>query len=180
MDWFFVNLVYIGCGEKAIYIPTKKVTPNVVINTLLEGTISMAILLFEQERFILLILTKESSQGLNVVQIPIVYYFLEVFPEDVTSLPPERVVEFSIDLVPGSAPILVAPYRMSQMELRELKNQLEDLLLKHFIRPSVSLWGAPVLLVKKKDDGVCLCIDYKQLNKVTIKNKYSLPRIDDF
>ncbi|MCI45885.1 hypothetical protein A2U01_0067124, partial [Trifolium medium] len=68
---------------------------------------------------------------------------------------------------------------MSPVELRELKSQLEELLRKHFIRPSVSPWGAPVLLVKKKDGTMRLCIDYRQLNKVTIKNKYPLPRIDD-
>ncbi|GAU22844.1 hypothetical protein TSUD_282110 [Trifolium subterraneum] len=82
-------------------------------------------------------------------------------------------------LSPRSQPISVAPYRMSPLELRELKSQLEELLQKHFNRPSVSPWGAPVLLVKKKDGTMRLCIDYRQLNKVTIKNKYSLPRIDD-
>jgi hypothetical protein len=105
--------------------------------------------------------------------------FLDVFPDDITSLPPEREIEFSIDLMPGAQPISVAPYRMSPVELRELKSQLEELLRKHFIRPSVSPWGAPVLLVKKKDGTMRLCIDYRQLNKVTIKNKYPLPRIDD-
>ena len=88
-------------------------------------------------------------------------------------------MEFSIDLIPGTAPISVSPYRMAPLELRELKGQLEELMAKHFVRPSVSPWGAPVLLVKKKDGGMRLCIDYRQLNKVTIKNKYPLPRIDD-
>ena len=77
-------------------------------------------------------------------------YFPDVFPEEVNELPPEREVEFSIDLVPGTRPISMAPYRMSAVELAELKSQLEDLLDKKFIRPSVSPWGAPVLLVKKK------------------------------
>ncbi|GAU41957.1 hypothetical protein TSUD_135710 [Trifolium subterraneum] len=88
-------------------------------------------------------------------------------------------VEFSIDLVPGTSPISMAPYRMSASELNELKKQLEELLEKKFIRPSVSPWGAPVLLVKKKEGSMRLCIDYRQLNKATIKNKYPLPRIDD-
>ena len=104
---------------------------------------------------------------------------IKVFPADITSLPPEREIEFSIDLIPGAEPVSVAPYRMSPLELKELKSQLEDLIQKHFIRPSVSPWGAPVLLVKKKDGSMRLCIDYRQLNKVTIKNKYPLPRIDD-
>nr|KYP63954.1 Transposon Ty3-I Gag-Pol polyprotein [Cajanus cajan] len=88
-------------------------------------------------------------------------------------------MEFSIDLVPGAGPVSVAPYRMAPAELVELKGQLEDLLEKQLVRPSVSLWGAPVLLVKKKDGGSRLCVDYRQLNKLTIKNKYPLPRIDD-
>ncbi|MCI54208.1 RNA-directed DNA polymerase (Reverse transcriptase), partial [Trifolium medium] len=85
----------------------------------------------------------------------------------------------TIDLVPGTGPISMAPYRMSASELKELKKQLEDLLEKKFIRLSVSPWEAPVLLVKKKDGSMRLYIDYRQLNKVTIKNKYPLPRIDD-
>ena len=89
-------------------------------------------------------------------------------------------MEFSIGLAPGTGPISIAPYRMSPLELRELKVQLEELISKRFIRPSASPWGAPVLLVKKKDGSMRLCIDYRQLNKVTVKNKYPLPRIDDF
>jgi hypothetical protein len=81
-------------------------------------------------------------------------------------------LNFSIDLIPGAEPVSVAPYRMSPLELKELKTQLEELIQKHFIRPSVSPWGAPVLLVKKKDGIMRLCIDYRQLNKVTIKNKF--------
>jgi hypothetical protein len=88
-------------------------------------------------------------------------------------------LNFSIDLVPGTKPVSMTRYRMSASELAELKKQLEDLLDKKFIRPSVSPWGAPVLLVKKKDGSMRLCIDYRQLNKVTIKNRYPLPRIDD-
>ena len=88
-------------------------------------------------------------------------------------------MEFAIELVPGTGPISIAPYRMSPLELSELKTQLEELLEKQFVRPSVSPWGAPVLLVKKKDGSMRLCVDYRQLNKVTIKNRYPLPRIDD-
>ena len=105
--------------------------------------------------------------------------FNDVFPGELPGLPPEREIEFSIELVPGTNPIFIAPYRMAPSELRELKVQLQDLLDKGFIRPSASPWGAPVLFVKKKDGTLRLCIDYRQLNKVTIKNKYPLPRIDD-
>jgi len=88
-------------------------------------------------------------------------------------------LNFSIDLVPGTKPVSMTPYRMSTSELAELKKQLEDFLEKKFVRPSVSPWGAPVLLVRKKDNSMRLCINYRQLNKVTIKNRYPLPRIDD-
>jgi hypothetical protein len=88
-------------------------------------------------------------------------------------------VEFSIDLVPGTQPIHKAPYRMAPTELKELKEQLQELLDWGFIRPSVSPWGAPVLFVKKNDGSMRMCIDYRELNRVTIKNKYPLPRIDD-
>ena len=102
--------------------------------------------------------------------LPIVSEFPDVFPDDISDLPPEREVEFAVDLVPGTSPVSMSPYRMSASELRELKKQLEELLEKRFIRPSVSLWGAPVLLVKKKDGSMRLCVDYRQLNKVTIKS----------
>ena len=94
-------------------------------------------------------------------------------------MPPDRDVEFVIDLVPGTAPIAKRPYRMAASELAELKKQLEELQRIGFIRPSSSPWGAPVLFVKKKDGSMRLCVDYRALNEVTIKNKYPLPRIDD-
>ena len=90
-----------------------------------------------------------------------------------------REVEFAIELVLGSQSISKPPYRMAPAELKELKEQLEDLLHKGFLRPSISPWRAPVLFVKKKDGTIRLCIDYWELNKITIKNKYPLPRIDD-
>ena len=105
--------------------------------------------------------------------------FLDVFPDNLPGLPPEREIDFPIDLVPGTAPISLPPYRMAPTELKELKTQLQELVDRGFIRPSISPWGAPVLFVKKKDDTWRLCIDYRQLNKVTIRNKYPLPRIDD-
>ena len=91
----------------------------------------------------------------------------------------KREMEFAIDLVPRTAPISKTPYKMALVELKKLKAQLQELLDKGFIRPSVSLWGTPVLLVKKNDGSIRLCIDYRELNKVTMRNKYPLPRIDD-
>ncbi|XP_015971187.1 uncharacterized protein LOC107494661 [Arachis duranensis] len=112
-------------------------------------------------------------------QIQVVRNFLEVFSEDISEFPPQREIEFTIELVPGARPVSIALYKMAPIELVELKTHLEELLNKRFIRSSVSPWGAPVLLVKKKDRGMRLCVDYRQLNKVTVKNKYPLPRIDD-
>ena len=111
--------------------------------------------------------------------IPVVSEFSEVFPTDLPGLPPDRDIDFCIDVEPGTRPISIPPYRMAPAELKELKEQLQDLLSKGFIRPSVSPWDAPVLFVKKKDGSMRMCIDYRQLNKVTIRNKYPIPRIDD-
>ncbi|WMV38295.1 hypothetical protein MTR67_031680 [Solanum verrucosum] len=102
-----------------------------------------------------------------------------VFPDDLLGVPPERGIDFGINLLWYIQPISIPPYRMALTEPKELKYQLKDSLDKGFIRPSISPWGAPVLFVRRKDGLLCMCIDYRQLNKVTIKNKYPLPRIDD-
>jgi hypothetical protein len=94
-------------------------------------------------------------------------------------MPPERELEFTIDLKLGTEPIERTPYRMSTPELQELKMQLKELLDLGLIHPSVSPWGVPVIFIRKKDGSWRLCIDYRQLNKETIKNQYPLPRIDD-
>ena len=104
--------------------------------------------------------------------------FPNIFPEDLPGLPPDRDVEFSIELEPSTAPISWHPYRMAPKELVEIKKQLEELLEKSFIRPSSSPWGCPAIFVKKKDETLRMCVDYHPLNAVTIKNKYPLPRID--
>ena len=119
------------------------------------------------------------QEGTRHEDIPIVKEFPDVFPYDISGLPPDREVEFTIDLIPGTEPISIPPYRMAPAELRELKAQLEELLSKGFIRPSISPWGAPILFVKKKDGSLRLCIDYRRLNRVTIRNQYPLPRIDE-
>ena len=119
------------------------------------------------------------ENDLKLEDIPIVRDYPDVFPEDHPGLPLEREVEFTIDLAPGTALISKAPYRMAPMELKELKIQIQELLDKGFIRPIVSPWGAPVVFVKKKDGSMRLCIDYRELNKVTVRNKYPLPQIDD-
>jgi len=111
--------------------------------------------------------------------VPVVREFPDVFHADLRGMPPDRDIDFCIDLAPGTKPISIPPYRMAPPELKELKEQLQDLLNQGFIRPSVSPWGAPVLFVKKKDGSMRMCKDYRQLNKATIKTKYMLPRIDD-
>ena len=99
----------------------------------------------------------------EIKDIPVVQEFSDVFPEDLPGLPPDREIEFTIDVIPGVAPISVPPYRMTPLELQELKKQLQELLDKGYIRPSVSPWGTLVLFVRKKDGTLRLCIDYKKL-----------------
>ncbi|GJV95860.1 putative nucleotidyltransferase, ribonuclease H [Tanacetum coccineum] len=105
--------------------------------------------------------------------------FIDVFLEDLSGLPPQRQVEFRIDLIPGATPVAKSPYRLAPSEMQELSEQLQELQDKGFIRPSHSSWGASILFVKKKDGSLRMCIDYRELNKLTIKNRYPLPRIDD-
>ncbi|GJT03169.1 putative reverse transcriptase domain-containing protein [Tanacetum coccineum] len=122
---------------------------------------------------------EDKSEKKRLEDVSIVQDFPEVFPEDLPGLPPTRQVEFQIDLVPGAAPVARAPYRLAPSEMKELSEQLKELSDKGFIRPSSSPWGAPVLFVKKKDGSFRMCIDYRELNKLTVKNRYPLPRIDD-
>jgi hypothetical protein len=114
----------------------------------------------------------------EIQDIPVVCEFPDVFREDLPGLPLERDVEFVIELKPGTTPISRRSYQMPPNELAELKTQLQDLLEKGFIRPSSSPWGCPAIFVKKKDQTLQMCVDYRPLNEVTIKNKYPLPRID--
>jgi hypothetical protein len=104
---------------------------------------------------------------------------LDVFPEELPGMPPNCEIEFIIELILGTAPILKRSYRMTANQLVELKEQLQELLDKGYIRPSASPWGAPIIFVPKKDGMQRMCVDYRSLNEVTIKNKYPLPRIDD-
>ncbi|GJW98057.1 putative reverse transcriptase domain-containing protein [Tanacetum coccineum] len=120
-----------------------------------------------------------SLESPNIENLSVVREFADVFPDELPGLPPAREIEFGIELIPGAEPISKAPYRMAPVELKELKEQLQEMLENGFIRPSVSPWGAPVLFVKKKDGSMRLCIDYRELNRITIRNRYPLPRIDD-
>jgi hypothetical protein len=115
---------------------------------------------------------------LKLEDILVVQQFSDVFPHDLPGIPPERAIEFKIELQPGTAPIVKASYKMSPVELKELKVQLQGLLDKGYIHPSTSPWGCPALFVEKKDKELRLCVNYRLLNAVTIKNNYPLPRID--
>ena len=116
---------------------------------------------------------------ISLEEVLVVREYPDVFLEDLPGLPPNREIEFEIELAPGTEPISIAPYRMAPTKLKELKIQMEELVSKGFIRLSTSPWGAPVLFVKRKGGSLRLCIDYRQLNRVTIRNQYPLPRIDD-
>nr|GFB31933.1 putative reverse transcriptase domain-containing protein [Tanacetum cinerariifolium] len=122
---------------------------------------------------------KDKSEEKRLEDVPIVRDFRKVFLKDLPGIPPARPVEFQIDMVPGAVPVARAPYRLAPLEMKELAKQLQELSDKGFIRPIYSPWGAPVLFVKKKDESFCMCIDYRELNKLTVKNRYPLLRIDD-
>jgi hypothetical protein len=117
-----------------------------------------------------------ASQG---PMVQVVNEFPNVFHEELPGMPPDRDIEFVIDLKPSIVPIYKSPYRMATLQLAELKEHIKELLEKGYIHPSSSLWGALVIFILKKDGTQRLCVDYRALNKVTIKNKYPLPRIDD-
>ncbi|GKF44067.1 hypothetical protein Tco_0130619 [Tanacetum coccineum] len=122
---------------------------------------------------------EKKSDEKRLEDIPVVREFSKVFLENLPGLPPVRQVEFQIDLIPRAAPVARAPYRLAPSEMQELSDQLQELEDKGFIRPSTSPWGAPVLFIKKKDESFRMCIDYRELNKLTVKNRYPLLRIDD-
>ncbi|GJR60623.1 reverse transcriptase domain-containing protein [Tanacetum coccineum] len=131
--------------------------------------------------FLVQMMKKEETEipERRIKDVPVVRNFPKVFPKDLPGLPSTRQVEFHIELIPGAAPVARAPYRLAPAEMKELAEQLKELSDKGFIRPSSSPWGAPILFVKKKDGSFRMCIDYRELNKLTVKNRYPLPRIDD-
>nr|GEV63997.1 putative reverse transcriptase domain-containing protein [Tanacetum cinerariifolium] len=122
---------------------------------------------------------EDRSERKQLEDVPVIRDFPEVFHKDLSGLPPARPVEFHIDLIPGAAPVARAPYRLAPSKMKELSEQLQELSDKGFIRPSSSPWGASVLFIKKKDGSFRMCIDYRELNKLTVKNRYPLPQIDD-
>ncbi|KAL4013006.1 hypothetical protein IC575_025158 [Cucumis melo] len=181
MDWLAANHASIDCSRKEVTLNPPR-WPLLNLREKGQGRCSVispsaAKLLVVLGILASVVDTREADVSLSSE--PVVRDYPDVFPEELPGLPPHREVEFSIELEPGTVPISRAPYRMAPAELKELKVQLQELLDKGFIRPSVSPWGAPVLFVTKKDGSMRLCIDYRELNKVTVKNRYPLPRIDD-
>ncbi|KAJ9561114.1 hypothetical protein OSB04_006274 [Centaurea solstitialis] len=185
IDWLWKYDATLVCGKKMIKIPLAN-KQKIVIYGDRRNRKTCLISLLKARRclskgclgFLACVLDVKKEKSV-IGNIPVVRDFPEVFQEDLLGLPPDRQVEFSIDLTPGAAPIARAPYRLAPAEMKEMMSQLQELLEKGFIRPSTSPWGAPVLFVKKKDGSMRMCIDYRELNKVTIKNKYPLPRIDN-
>ncbi|KAI3746537.1 hypothetical protein L6452_08971 [Arctium lappa] len=185
MDWLSKNHAEISCSEKILRIPLPGgevlIVPGEKSKRKLKMVSCMKMRKYlrkECDAFLAHVISKEPKQK-RLQDIPVVQEFPEVFPEELPGLPPPRQVEFRIELVPGAAPVAKAPYRLAPSEMQELSEQLQELLDKGFIRPSSSPWGAPVLFVKKKDGAFRMCIDYRELNKLTLKNRYPLPRIDD-
>ncbi|GJY59744.1 putative reverse transcriptase domain-containing protein [Tanacetum coccineum] len=192
MDWLAKNHAVIVCDEKIVRIPygneilivqgdkgakEKKSKLSIISCEKAQKYIEKGCQLFLAQ--VTVKENKDKSEEKRLEDVPTVRDFPEVFPEDLPGLPPTRQVEFQIDLVPGAAPVARAPYRLAPSEMEELSTQLQELSDKGFIRPSSSPWGAPVLFVKKKDGSFRMCIDYRELNKLTVKNRYPLPRIDD-
>jgi hypothetical protein len=168
MDWLSKHKVLINCAKKFVKLTTPEgkeiefVTEPVVTAKGVANRVKVNQLL--------------SSQG---SEMPVVIEFPDVFPEELTGMPPDRDIKFVIELKPGTTPIYKTPYRMATPELAELKEHIKELLEKEFIRPSSSLWGAPMIFVPKKNGIQRLCMDYRALNEVIVKNTYPLPRIDD-
>ncbi|GKA00626.1 putative nucleotidyltransferase, ribonuclease H [Tanacetum coccineum] len=161
MDWLSNYKAKIVCHEKVVRMPLPD---GKVLRVLGERP-------DEKVRFLMCIKKQE--------EIVVVREFPKVFPDDLSGLPPIREIEYQIELIPEATPVAKSPYHLAPSELEELSGQLKELQDKGFIRPSSSPWGGPVLFVKKKDGSFRTCIDYRELNKLTIKNRYPLPRIDD-
>ncbi|GJT69479.1 putative reverse transcriptase domain-containing protein [Tanacetum coccineum] len=183
MDWLSKYHVVIVCDEKLVRVPFG----NKILTfhgdgsnnrhesrlNIISCTKTQKYLLKGYPIFLAYVTTKkaeEKSKEKRLKDVPIVQDFPEVFPEDLSGIPPTRQVGFQIDLIPGAAPMARAPYRLAPSEMKESSDQLKELFDKGFIRPSSSPWGAPVLFVKKKDGSFRMCIDYQELNKLTVKN----------
>jgi hypothetical protein len=168
MDWLSKHKGKINCAKKAVGLTTcsGKEVEYVAENLVTDKAAS--------NRVVLNHLDAASTLDTRTVS-----EFLDVFPEELPGMPPDHEIEFVIELVPGTAPIFKRPYRMAANQIAKLMEQLHELLDKGYICPSASPWGAPIIFVLKKDGTQRMCVDYRSLNEVTIKNMYPLHRIDD-
>ena len=185
MDWLSKHRVIVDCDKKTVRLKCSNLS-EVTVHGIQSGTVPNVILAMQARRLLrkgceaFLALMLDSKRGqIELENILVVKDFPDVFPEELLGIPLVREVDLPIKILSGTAPTSRAPYRMASTELKELKIPLQELLDKRFIRPSVSPWGAPVLFVKKKDGTLRMCIDYQPIYKVTVKNKYPLPRIED-
>jgi hypothetical protein len=167
MNWLHRNQATVSCDKRIVKLvsPFRQEVVTKLYLPELEGVYHH--------------LSVDDKESNPIEAIRIVSEFPDVFPEELPGMPPERKVEFAIELIPGTAPISKRAYQVSRPELVELKKQIDELLEKGYIRPSTSPSAAPVLFVEKKDGTKRMCIDYRALNEVTVKNKYPLPRIED-
>jgi hypothetical protein len=168
MDWLSKHKVFIDYAKKSIKLTTPDGKELEFVTELLVTAKGVANRVKVNQLY--------ASQGSEVL---VVNEFPNVFPKELPGMPPDRDIEFVIELKPGTTLIYKTPFKMTTLELAELKELMKELLEKEFIRPSSSPWGAPVIFVLKKDGTQRLCVDYRALNEVTVKNKYPLPRIDD-
>jgi hypothetical protein len=168
MDWLRKHNGLINCAKKAVRLTPSsgKELKYVAENLVTDKAAS--------NKMVLNLLDAASTRDIRTVS-----EFLDVFPEKLPGMPPDREIEFVIKLVPGTTPIFKRPYRMAANQLAKLKEQLQELLDKGYIHPSASPWGAPVIFILKKDGMQRMCVDYRSLYEVTIKNNYPLPIIDD-
>ncbi|GJV02797.1 putative reverse transcriptase domain-containing protein [Tanacetum coccineum] len=191
MDWMAEHRAEVVCYEKYIRVPygndmliVQGERSGVKNKSRLEVISSIRTQKYIDKGcqvFLVQMMKKEETEipERRIEDVPIVRDFPEVFPEELPGLPPTRQVEFHIELIPGAAPVARAPYRLAPAKMKELAEQLKELSDKGFIRLSSSPWGVPILFVKKKDGSFRMCIDYRELNKLIMKNRYPLPRIDD-
>nr|GEX11339.1 hypothetical protein [Tanacetum cinerariifolium] len=184
MDWLVERDALIVCGKKEVHVPYKNKmlvvkSDSSVSRLKVVSCIKARKYIEKGSQLFLAQVTEKEPMKKRLQDVPVIRNFPEVFPDDLPGLPPPRQVEFKIELILGAALVARAPYRLAPSELKELSDQLKELSKKGFIRPSYSPWGASVLFLKKKDGSFCMCIDYRELNKLTVKNRNPLSRIDD-
>ncbi|GJY51952.1 putative reverse transcriptase domain-containing protein [Tanacetum coccineum] len=185
LDWFDKYNANILCSQKLVRVVNPQGREIIIYGDKRKGEFKLCSMMKARKYLLrgcqafMAHVEDTSFEKKSVKDVSVVNEFPDVFLEDLSGIPPDRKFEFQIDLIPGVTPIAKTPYRLAPSEIKELMSQLQELVDKGFIRPSSSPWGALILFVKKKDGSMRMCIDYHELNKVTVKNVYPLPRIHD-